>query len=478
MGVLSHVLNLVGFVPKEPDHQPEKKRMTEAAGSTVHPDHNDRGWRQVGGNSRSDLGPMKQERMQAKSAKLWKSTPLGNRLTELSIAYILGKGVELRVDDDQAQAILNEHWRDGINNWPARLHKRIRALSLYGEQCWVATNDELGRVRWGAMSPVVIATVINDPQNADVAIAVITKTDASRRQLRFRTILSVPEAELSETAQRIRASCTDGECLYTRINDIDDETRGGSDQLHLFNWLDDYEDFLLGDLDRARNMRNFFWDVELTGADENLIQKRESEIVPPNAGAVRIHNESEKWTAVSPDLKSHDTDTIGRNTRNHILGGLSVPPTWFSQPEDSNRSTGDAMAEATERMIEMRRHIVGEMLCAVGRYVLMKHWQLTDENPNEKQKKILSTLRAEWPPLKPRDITKFASAFQGVAAGISSARQSAVISVELSVRLIAAIAEQIGVQVDVQNELKSIKEESDAQNDLDRMPSDDDTNPI
>lgn len=467
MGVFNQLLGWVGFQAEKP----APVRMTEAAGATIHPDHSDKGWRPVGGaGTTNDLGPMKQDRMQAKAAKLWKSTPLGNRLTELSVAYMLSKGVELQVGDEEAQQILTEHWRDGINNWPLRIQKRVRGLSLYGEQCWVAARDELGRVRWGAMSPRVIATVINDPQNADVAIAVITKSDARGRQLRFKTILSVPEGELSESAQKIRATC-EGEALYFRINDIDDETRGATDQLHLFNWLDDYEEFLLGDLDRARSMRNFFWDVELTGADEAKILERQSQISAPNPGSVRLHNESEKWNAVAPDLKAQDTDTIGRNTRNHILGGMSVPPTWFSQPEDSNRSTGDAMAEATERMIELRRQFVGEMLVAVGRYVLLAAWKALDRALNKKEQQILDTLRAEWPPLKPRDISKFASAFQGVAAGIASAKSSGVISQRLSVRLIASIAEQVGVQVDIDEEIAAIEAEALKRAELDRMPA-------
>ena len=63
--------------------------------------------------------------------------------------------------------------------------------------------------------------------------------------------------------QDIRAGMTDGECFYYRVNNLAAGTRGRSDLLAQADWLDAYDQFLFGELDRAKFMRSFFFDVTL-----------------------------------------------------------------------------------------------------------------------------------------------------------------------------------------------------------------------
>ena len=60
------------------------------------------------------------------------------RLVELPLAYLLAEGVTLQCVDEEHQKLLNAFWSDPINNWPLKLAPRVRALSLLGEQCFVA----------------------------------------------------------------------------------------------------------------------------------------------------------------------------------------------------------------------------------------------------------------------------------------------------------------------------------------------------
>ena len=76
-------------------------------------------------------------------------------------------------------------------------------------------------------------------------------------------------------------------------------------------------------------MRAFFWDVTLENADDGAIKSFLKNNPPPTSGSVRAHNQSVKWEAVSPDLKTTDAANGARLLRNHILGGQTVPEHWY-----------------------------------------------------------------------------------------------------------------------------------------------------
>lgn len=430
----------------------DEKRFVEAAGASYVDE--DEGWRKLSGDADRDLSPLTQARIQKMAAYLWERNLLANRMIELPLAYLLAKGVTLTVKDDQAQQILDEHWNDGLNNWDMKLPKKLRELSLFGEQCWPAFRDERsGFVRWGYLDPSLIDKVIKDPENVEQPIGIVTKRDKKGKYRRYRIICNVPEEAFSDRAQAIRAEFIDGDCLYFPINDLCAGGRGRSDLTAAADWLDAYDQFLFGEIDRSQFLRAFVWDITLTGASEEECRSKAKSIGTPTPGSVRVHNESETWKAESPDLKTVDSEAAAKLFRNHLLGGATIPEHWYGGAGDVNRSTGQSMHEPTEKMLEMRQRFVGHMLMCVGTYVLRSHWRALDREFNAQEREILNTLQCEWPEMSAKDISRYAAALQQIIVAAIAAINEGLVSKETALKIVQKMAAEIGVPFDVDEEL-------------------------
>lgn len=427
-------------------------RFAEASGTTIDADEDQ--WRRLSSDANRDLAPMTQARMQKLALHLWERNGLANRLIELPVAYMLGKGCRVVVDDPDAQLLLTRHWNDGLNCWDLKLAKRARELALFGEQCWpVFRNQVTGFVRFGYLDPALIEDVITDPDNIEQPIGVRTVPDKAGRQRTYRVLLNVRETAFGREAQALREQMTDGECLYFRVNDLSAGKRGRSDLLPLCDWLDAYDEFLYGELDRTDHLRNYVWDVTLKGADEATVKARAAQISAPAPNSVRVHNDSETWQAVSPQLASYEAAAGARLFRNHILGSRTLPPTWFADGEDANKSNSQGMAEPTERVLESRQTYLGYCIAETMRYVLRSAWNALDRDVTDEEQRLLDSVRMDWPALTAKDTTKYASAFQQTVSAGAQAIDQGLLTRETVVALLASLAAQLGVEVDVEAEL-------------------------
>jgi hypothetical protein len=472
MGVLSVFREAYDFAMSASGNGPipgadSPLRMREAAGATI--DADESSWKRLTGNPHKDLDPVKQGRAAELAQHLWESNPLANRLVELPLAYLLGKGVRIRSADDDAQKVLDRHWRDSINAWPIKLTKRIRELSLFGEQCWPVFVGDNGFVRVGYLDPKLIATVVMDPDNAEQPIGVVTRKDAHGRSRRYRVIVNGPESVFTPRTQEIRATFDTGDCFLYRINDLCNGTRGRGDLLPLLDWLDAYDEFLFGELDRADFMRAFVWDVEITGADQKAVDERAGKITAPKPGTVRVHNENEKWKAEAPQLQAADGSIAARLFRNQILGGITMPEHWYGGAADVNRATGESMAEPTEKAFEMRQAYLGHMLVEVATFVLRADWQVleSDDELEEARQEVIDGLQVEWPEMTTKDTTRYAAALQQVIGATAQAIREQLLTRETALNLIAALARQLGVEIDVDEELANAETEAAERGDSD-----------
>ena len=470
MGVFKRMLQAVGYAPAadaapEPVNAPAPQPVREAA--AVQGDRDDAGgWRRLSGDglasiNERDLEPMAQDRMQKLAEYLWQSNLLANRLVELPLAYLLAEGVALQCVDDEHQALLNAFWSDPINNWPMKLEQRVRALGLLGEQCYIANVREGdGFVRLGYLDPRQIATVVNDPDNPEQPIGVVTKRDNRGRQYKYRVIVLGEDAELfSERTQRIRAEdFSDGEVLLFQLNKFPNGSRGRSDLLGQMDWLDAYDDFLFSELDRIDYLRRFVWDVTMTGADDAAVKKYEKEFVPPGPNSVFVHNDQVKLEPKTPGLQAADTSQSARLLRNHVLGGATVPELWFGGGGDVNRASASEMGEPTFKMYSMRQGFLKRMLEEIGRYVLWCTARTRGEKPDWANDKWQVT--AVFPELLNRDITKFASAMQAATAAVIQMIEAGLLTEETALKIIADVAQRFGQDFDAKTELAAARKEA------------------
>ncbi len=444
-------------MPPADERQDDERPLREAVAVTVDPDEAD--WRKLTGDGNRDLTPMTQERMQRLAHYVWEQNLLGNRLIELPLAYMLSEGVAMAHDEPDLQDVLHAHWDDPINQWDLKLEERVRELALFGELCWpVFVNELTGHVRIGYLDPCRIAEVVKDPDNAAQPIGVITKKDSKGRYKKYRIIINGGEDVFTERTREIRAGFADGECFFYRVNGLITGGRGRSDLLAQVDWLDGYDQFLFGELDRASFMRAFVWDVTLKGATPAEVADYAKKDKPPSPGSTHYHNDTVERKAMAPELGQYESSAGARLFRGHILGGASIPEHWFGTGGDVNRATAGEMGDPSFKMISKRRNFLGYVLRSVGMYVLRRH--LMAGGKAEPESALLSGVSVTWPEMIASDTTKYAAALQQVVMAAALAVERGLLSELTALRIIESVAERLGTDFDAEDELATAREEA------------------
>ena len=430
----------------------------EAAGVTV--DVDEEGWRQLGNDARRDLAPMTQRRMQELGAYLWESNRLANRLIELPLAYLLAEGVTVTADDPEAAAWLRAFWLDPINRLDRKLEGKMRALAMFGEQCWpVFVNEISGHVRLGYLDPSLIDQIISDPENGEQPIVIVSRKPSGGRKL-YRVIVLGDEDDLfppGSGARKLRDAATDGDAFYFRINDLPNSRRGRSDLLSAIDWADAYEQLLFGEIERATVLRSTIWDVTLKGATPDQVDARARTIDTPRPLSVRVHNDSEEWQALSPQLGAADASEAARMIRTHILGGATIPEHWFGAGGDVNRATAGEMGEPAEKALTLRQTWWKGTLADVATFVLRQRLAAIGRDLGEMAADPAGQPKVAFPELTAKDTTKYAAALAQVASACSMLIQSALLTEESALAVIASIAGRLGVTIDAKAELAAAR---------------------
>ena len=460
------LIRLLGGTPPGASSSPVD--LKEAAGLTI--DKDEAAWRPLTGDGRRDLTPLTQSRMRQLAAHLWETNLLARQLIELPIAFLLAEGVKVRVPDEQAQSWLDAWWRDPVTDMPLRLPELMRDLALTGEAAWpVFTDPSSGHVRMAYLDPGAVETVIMDPGNASRSIGIVTVKDRKGMARRYRIVTGGPETVLGAPAQAIRETLTDGDILYFRANARAGGSRGRSDLLAAIDWLDGYERHLYGELDRADALRAFVWDVTLSGADDARVAQRSREITAPAPGNVRVHNDSEVWQALAPELGGRDLDPVSRLFRNHILIGLGMPEHWFGGGGDVNRATAAEMGDPAFKTLKVRQRLWSEILRRAAELALARRLDPSGQSWPDPADPDLA-VSVEWPEMVVADASRHAAALAQTTGAVALAIDRGLLSEATALRLLAALAERLGVEIDVDAELESARAEAADRAEADRFP--------
>ncbi|MBS7539752.1 hypothetical protein [Ancylobacter lacus] len=424
----------------------------DPAGATVTDD--DSGWRPLSSTKR-DLNPVTQRRMQELAHHAWEQHRLANRLVELPLAFILGDGVSVTCDNEQAQSWLKEWWCDPINRFDLNLEKRVRELALFGEQVIVVFTTAAGLVRHGAIDPTRISRVVIDPDNAALPIGVEVGCEGADLKT-YRVILEGRDDDiLTPAAIALRAAMTAGDCHFWRVNDLLTGTRGRSDLLSAIDIADAYTQLIFGEVERAAALRTAIWDVTVTGATPEQIAERAASIAPPRPMSVRVHNEAEKWESISPKLEAADASETLRVVRNEVLGGGTIPEHWYGGGGDVNRATAAEMDEPTYKIFRRRQLLWQAIIEAEARHAIRQRLRATGQDASVLPDDMMP--RAEFPEMQSVDVSRYAQALAQVVAAAASAVDRGLLSEETAVQLIASIAGKLGVEIDAGAELEAAR---------------------
>lgn len=337
MGLLDHLLQSNGVRLTEASipyhlgsHDPDAKEHREQGYRRLTQQHNER-----------DLLPLQQDRMIEIALYLYDSNPLAKRIIDLVNAFVTGDGFTFSAKNRRVLDTLTRFWEDPINDWPLKQLDRFKMLSLCGEVLWpVSVRRTDGRVRLGYIDPANIEEIIPDPFNPEIQRTAVIKqgysVDGVTLPQRY-SLVNVDDRKEAPTYGMLNFYPEPYGAFYFSINRPPNATRGRSDLITVFDWLDLYDQLLFGAAERATYLTDFVWDVTMKGADEETLKKWYRENPMPRGAAMRVHNENVTWQAISPNLGSFDIEMMSRIIKQQVLTALGIPPSWISDPGDVNR---------------------------------------------------------------------------------------------------------------------------------------------
>ncbi|MEM7047834.1 MAG: hypothetical protein AAF442_09365 [Pseudomonadota bacterium] len=426
----------------------------------------DGGWTPVGGlQSARDIPHFKLGQMQKVSEYLYRSNPLAKSLIDLPISFMLGEGLTPRIageePDKKLVEWLGEFWNDPITNLPLNLPSMMREMALFGEQCWpVFVNEMNGQMRLGYVDPLKIQAVITDPDNAMTPIGVTVRTEDGNEKT-YRIILPIDESSLTLAAQKKRKEFEAGECFFFKHGGITTASRGIPDLFPVAEWLITYNNALKSEVDRWDHLKDHLYDVTIKGGTAKQVKERAKEIAKIKAqGGYHVHNDSETWQCLTPNLQAKDASDMARMIRNHILAAFALPEHWLGGGGDVNRATAAEMTSPVMRIMHQRRREMFHMI-----KLICKTAVLSRENRNTHRADFDIVIEA--PDMVREDITKYATSLAQVIAASATGIERGTLTIQTAVRIIRETADRLGVIVDEEEEINALKSQAAALADQD-----------
>mgnify|MGYP006935493814 CR=1 FL=1 len=455
---------------------------------------NAQNWRRLT-QSKSDLSPLTQERMQEMALYLSDRNPLAKGIIDVMTAFVVGEGFTVTSKDDNTRKAIDRFWDDGQNDMAQRVEEFTRELAIFGEQLVLAfVNDVSGRVALVSVDPRTIRSVLPHPMATDRPYAVgladeerpgerrwvkiITEDDDPNSDT-FGKLVGAAESEslmigqnqsrpfyqppVAETGSRLAG------CFFFPINKPRSAMRGRSDLLPVADFVDLYDRLMFDESERMSFIRTFVWDVKVTGASpEELVAKALND-PPPKPGSVKYHNESEEWNAVSPDLNSADSAITADMLLALVATGVGLPKLWLNGSMDINRATAQESADPALKRLTMRQKMVRRAIERMVRFALdtaVTAGALADEGDAG----IEFTVSAAE--MSSRDLERASRSLQTTVQALGMADAANWVDDRTAQEAVVLMLGQLGLDVDLDELRQRIEDqkEEDAENDQYELP--------
>lgn len=423
---------------------------------------------------------------------LYQSNPIAKRYLQIKRDYILGRGIQYQADDPDLTAILKAFWQ--ANKLTPRLKQFVLQQRLWGEQCYpVFVRKTDGRVRLGYIDPSEIDDVIPHPHNSLEPWCIVLKFRANDRRRRIYRVIREDagfvrgnrvtqprhEGKLVTHEQAVlepweelflrnnKLDTYTGSCFYFSINNVSNQPRGFSDLLQSADFMDAHDETLFALGEREAMAGYFSWDVTLTGSDETQIRKRANEIrknPPQKKGAANVHNDSETWQFVHPDLKQPGSIATAEALETHILGGLGLPRHWYAHGDGTNRATAAEQNTPTFKTMEHDQDTARDTIVEILTFVrdqaaIAKAWKPGAKLENDQVAD--GTITVTMPEVARKDT---AATLQLIPAFTQSLTvlmlDLNLVTRETAAQAVGKVLAEIGIAYDPTTELEAIDQET------------------
>lgn len=327
------------------------------------------GWHSLGQVDRDLIGG-RLRRAQNWSVHLYRSNPLAKRVIQLYTSYIAGEGFGVGARNPEVEACVIEAWTAHRNQIERHHRGYARDWLLFGELFPPVSVDAAGNMTIGFIDPTTVKSVERDRGNNMVLNRVHVQAGLAEPDVVLEVVR--PSLEVGPMLGLLEGQVH--VWLYDRIGA---STRGTPMLLPVVDWIDAYDQVLWEGLERMKAMRAHYWDVTVEGG-QGEVDKIETRWghAAPRSGSTRFHTGAVKVEAVAPQLGGYEDVTSARFLLRHISAGAGVAPHMLADPEDSNRSTAERMAQPVLKGIidvqaewrrnteELLRHVVDQKVAA------------------------------------------------------------------------------------------------------------------
>jgi len=421
-------------------------------------DTDDSLYRSLSQNSK-DLDEYKYSRVQQIVRWFAKTHPLGKRLVELTKDFVIGSGLTYESENPKVKACLDSFWYDPFNNMLLNHHTKIDQMTIFGEQALpVIVNETNGHVRLGYVSPSSIEDIITAKDNILDIRQVKVKANAGEEPKYYDII------KLNEVTGYL-----EGEIFYFRINNLDDEKRGYSDLIAILDWLDIFDQILMGEADRIILIKSFIYDFLCKGMSDDQISEYSKKFSVPKPGTAFFHNENIEASAIAPNLNTADSTNYLKFLLSFMLGGVGIPEHYFALAYDINRATATEMDIPLVKKIQNRQEFVRFMFSHMFDFVIdqsiIYKRQLIDRDTGKglgslSEKEDL-TYKIVLPSPSKKDIIQMANSLQPFASSLVIAQNNDWISNATAGRAFITTINESGLEIDTQEEKEIIDGEKE-----------------
>lgn len=438
--------------------------------------------------------------------------PLAKTILRLTRDFVIGDGFTVQATDadgeenEDVQAIVDVFWHDSRNRMDFRLPRQVRELGLFGEQhTTVFVNPRDGFVRLGFIDPADVFDIICDPiDNVENPVAIEMRQMFGAARPRYKIVREIEDIrdpwygrlmgvktrvtytsdDRHGNAQREHVEVLDtfkdahgndvpyaGAVFFFKVNDVSNQKRGMTDLMDIIDWVDAYDQILFNDVDRAQLMKALVFDLKVTGDETAVNRVKREHGTAPKPGSVFVHNDQIELNAVTPNMQSHDTQTVSDLVLSLVATGASFPKTWLNGTMDVNRATASELSVPALRFLTERQSYVKYM---VEQYITFALDQAEMAHKLPKRKLDSASGRPEsWPftvsvpELASRDLAPLADVLGKLVSALSTAKADGVIDDRLYQDLFAFVTDWIGYEIDL-DELRDRLEEQKAEEEAEK----------
>ncbi len=416
----------------------------------------------------------------------YNANPLAMAIIEITVSFVIGKGLKVVAATKKLQKILDGFWNDPDNHMDDRAEDMCRELSMYGEiYVRFFVNHYDGAVKIRLIDPALIDQIDTDPEDIEKHLRyhmrplgpsptqtydVVANTldpgvfahsqNSDSMGVGDGTIGSMVAGNKALSGQnpgdptitgKWLEAGPDKEVIQIAINKVSNAKRGKSDLATLLPWLRRYKDWLTDRVRINKYKGAFLWDVQITNADKKTIQAKQSAYsYPPEPGSVIVHSETEQWKAVQPQINANEAKEDGRAIKLMVALVATIPEHFLSDGNNNTRATAAEMGLPTFLKFQRRQKLLKQALRKILDRVLREAIKAGKLAPGTD---IAGAYDIQFPEFDQSSNQELGTALSYLTTGLATARQNGWISDETAMK---AVFQFLNMEVNMHEEKEQI----------------------